>query len=246
MKFSQLISLTNLDLSYNNLSSVHSSIKSSPIHQMSLYMNSFTSLPDLTGMKLIKSLNLSSNQLGSIPDYILNLTSLITLDLGDNHITGALPPLYQLINLTSLILVNNKITGQVSPKFFDCNLTSIDLGYNLLNGSISWSTTSSISSLLLNNNELTGVIPSVNGWVRLQTLDLNGNNLSSYTSNFVPNSLRYCDMTGNALSCIPPPPCTSDNSDNGVRLCGIVKDVTEDLAKVKFDWIMSTDGDRVI
>ncbi|PRP83665.1 hypothetical protein PROFUN_03820 [Planoprotostelium fungivorum] len=228
---SQLPALNNLDLSFNSLSSTHPSLITSSVTTLSLQKNLFTSVPNLTGMRSLTSLTLFYNQITTISDYVYNLTSLQTLDLGSTNLGGPLPPLYLLPNLLKLTLVNNRLTGQLSSNFFSCNINWLDLGGNQLSGSLSWPTTSPMGFLSLTGNDLSGVIPSVKGWASLRVLNLNGNNFSSYDSNSLPSSVSTCDMTGNSLGCIPPPPCTSDSSTNGARLCGVLGDITVEIAK---------------
>jgi leucine-rich repeat protein SHOC2 len=57
------------------------------------------------------TLNLSDNQITSLPESIGNLTCLIQLDLSGNHITSLSESIGNLTNLTALYLDNNQITS---------------------------------------------------------------------------------------------------------------------------------------
>ncbi|KAJ7520237.1 hypothetical protein O6H91_20G073600 [Diphasiastrum complanatum] len=93
---------------------------------------SLDSPPRVIAVKL-SNMNLS----GSIPLEITNLTTLTTLWLDGNNLTGVIPDLSSLSNLQSLHLQNNQITGPIPNSLSKLpNLKELFLQNNNLNGSI--------------------------------------------------------------------------------------------------------------
>ncbi|XP_027108805.2 probable LRR receptor-like serine/threonine-protein kinase At3g47570 [Coffea arabica] len=151
---------------------------------------------------------------GSIPDAIGNLSSLMILVLGGNHLSGPVPSTMKYLqNLQGLDLSANQLSGSIP----DCicklkRLYQIDLGQNIFRGSIP-SCLNNISSLggidfagnLLNSsipaslwnltdllmlnlsyNSLSGSLPYETGNLKVVTLlDLSGNHLNGN----IPRSL---------------------------------------------------------
>ncbi|XP_074293609.1 receptor-like protein EIX2 [Silene latifolia] len=106
---------------------------------------------------LASNLDLSNNNLvGTIPEAMTNISTLVGLNLSYNHLTGGIP---------------EKIGSMIS-------LESLDLSNNYLSGTIpdSLSSLTALSSLNLSNNYLHGQIPTGS---QLQTLD----DPSIYTGN---------------------------------------------------------------
>ncbi|MDM8564209.1 fibronectin type III domain-containing protein [Candidatus Halobeggiatoa sp. HSG11] len=94
------------------------------------------SLPDLSALAELKTLNLSSNKLtGNISD-LTNLDNLLNLHLENNQLNGSIPDsIKYLTKLTKLNLKNNNLQGEF-PFFITNILTDdlqlLDLGYNKL------------------------------------------------------------------------------------------------------------------
>ncbi|XP_011039499.1 PREDICTED: probable LRR receptor-like serine/threonine-protein kinase At1g53440 isoform X2 [Populus euphratica] len=137
----------------------------------------------LSKLIYLKKIDLSQNQLrGSIPNLV-NLTRLTSLKLGQNHLSGPIPPtLGKLKALEMLSLSNNMLSGQI-PK---------ELG-TLLN----------LTSLRLEDNQLSGYLPPELGKLsKLEELYLNSNNLSGGLPGSFANlrSLVLFRVAGNKLS----------------------------------------------
>ena len=103
---------------------------------------------------------------GTIPD-LSTLTSLTTLNFGDNQLSGTIPDLSALDSLTTLNLGGNRLTGTIPEELGD--FTQLELLY-------------------LDNNQLSGPIPAALG-------DLNQLDVARFAGNAltgcVPNGLRY-------------------------------------------------------
>ncbi|KAJ3238509.1 Receptor-interacting serine/threonine-protein kinase 4, partial [Chytriomyces hyalinus] len=145
IEFSQLTSLTILDLHQNQLTGtipIELSHLTSLIH-LRLYNNSLT---------------------GTIPTELGQLTSLRTLDLNQNQLTGTIPiELSQLTSLTSLDLHQNQLTGTIPIELSQLtSLTYLGLHGNALTGTvpIEVSQLTSLTFLGLDNIALTGTIPT--------------------------------------------------------------------------------------
>lgn len=132
--------------------------------------------PNITGI-ILSGLNLRG-QLG----YALeNFTSLITLDLSNNHI-GAVIPFQLPPHLQRLILNGNQFNGS--------------LPYSL-------STLTLLSDLMLGDNHLTGAVPDIfSGLTGIINLDLSSNNFSGHlpASLSTLTSLSYLHLQNNQLS----------------------------------------------
>ncbi|XP_074284278.1 receptor-like protein EIX2 [Silene latifolia] len=143
-------------------------------------------------MPYLTILYLSNNQIeGPIPNSLCHFTSLVTLDLQNNSLTGVIPNCWGLgqimPNLQGLILSNNQIKGPIPESL--CQLTSlifVDIQNNSLSGEISdcWANTT-LSFVRLSYNKLKGRIPCFNNIISKRSeisdgfyLHLNHNMLS--------------------------------------------------------------------
>ena len=133
----------------------------------------------------VVKLELGSNNLsGTIPTELGELTSLQTLDLSDNMLTGEIPDLSGSTALLELHLSQNNLTGGI-PTWLE-NLTALeylDLSDNMLTGEIpDLSGSTALLELHLSQNNLTGPIPTWLGdLTNLQQLYLNNNMLTEST-----------------------------------------------------------------
>ncbi|CDO96826.1 unnamed protein product [Coffea canephora] len=144
---------------------------------------------------------------GSIPDGIGNLSSLIVLNLGGNHLSGPVPSTMEYLqNLQALFLSDNQLSGSIPDRICklkrlyqiylgqnqfrgsmpSClnnisSLREIDFAGNLLDSSIPaslWKLTD-LLRLNLSYNSLSGSLPYETGNLKVVTLlDLSGNQLN--------------------------------------------------------------------
>ncbi|KAK6144103.1 hypothetical protein DH2020_020923 [Rehmannia glutinosa] len=124
---------------------------------------------------------------GSISNSIANLTSLKTLDLSRNDISGKIPrEISNLCKMQTLDLSANKLTGEISDSFgnmSDCflgTLNFLNLRENQLSGHLTnqFGEFKSLQSLELSKNSLSGVIPNnIGNLSSLEYLSLGNNQL---------------------------------------------------------------------
>ncbi|MCO5572187.1 hypothetical protein L7F22_025938 [Adiantum nelumboides] len=162
------------------------------LEQIALQGNSFSGpLPSFSGLSLLTSAYLGSQQFSSIPaDFFKDLNSLTVLSLEDNPLNASsgwsLPDdLTSSTSLTILLLTNTTLRGEI-PSFLG-NLTSLQelrLAYNQLSGSLpdSFANLAQLTRLELNNQglpgSLTGSITVVGSMPSLKTLWLQVNGFS--------------------------------------------------------------------
>nr|XP_029146178.1 probable LRR receptor-like serine/threonine-protein kinase At3g47570 [Arachis hypogaea] len=144
---------------------------------------------------------------GSIPTSIANLSSLISLSLGQNQFVGSLPNgMGKLQKLQGLMLSDNKLEGFVPHEL--CQLKSLDslaLDSNRFYGPIPscLSNLSSLRQFWIFSNVLNSTIPSTLGSLsNLLLLDLSSNNLSGSLPFNISNlnAMTWLYLSRNQLS----------------------------------------------
>ncbi|KAK8497784.1 hypothetical protein V6N12_011294 [Hibiscus sabdariffa] len=186
--------LTNLYLSYNNMSSHGNNTNLYPFFAA---LRNCTDLKEvaLDGMGLggtlpssiahpsLKFLDLQANRIfGPIPREIGNLSNITELSLTSNLLNGAIPEEISLLSmLERLFLSHNFFSGRIPVTLSKLkHLGLVDLANNKLSGEIpgSLGDLGQLSYLFLNNNLLSGSIPSkLLNCENLYKLDLSYNQL---------------------------------------------------------------------
>ncbi|PIA45943.1 hypothetical protein AQUCO_01600294v1 [Aquilegia coerulea] len=165
----------------------------------------------------LQELEVAGNSLGGeIPSIIGDLsTSLVQINLGENHIYGSIPPsIANLVNVTLLNFSSNLLNGSIPSgisrmrkleRVYLSNNSFSDLSKNRLSGSIpdSLSNLFQLRRLLLFDNHLTGTIPpSLGQCINLEILDLSHNRISGMIPSEVAglSSLKlYLNLSNNFL-----------------------------------------------
>jgi len=147
--------------------------------KLDLSRNQLTSLPpEITKLTSLTSLDLSSNQLTSLPLEITKLTSLTSLDLSSNQLTSLPPEITRLTNLNLLRLNSNELTSVPLEITKLTSLTNLSLAYNELTSVPPEITKlTNLSRFYLSSNQLTSVPPEITKLTNLTSLDLNDNQL---------------------------------------------------------------------
>ena len=164
--FKKSININHQGLS--TLQPVHINRFTTGITNLSLLGNHFTSIPPLISEKLpnLRKLIMSCNRISTAqfsPSSMSN--NLTTLDLSRNQLSTIPPSISNLTNLEALRIYHNKITGGIPPQFI-MNLTKlefIDLSYNMI---------TTIPSAITELKSLVSLNLSTNQISRPPTLDL--------------------------------------------------------------------------
>ncbi len=112
------------------------------------------------------------------------------LELDDNNLVGTLPSeLRSLTSLTSLMLSDNKLSGNIPNLRGLSLLEHLDLGGNQLNGTIpGWlGDLTTLEVLSLGGNQFSGTIPNLGSFTNLRELHLDHNELSGAIPRWVSN-----------------------------------------------------------
>ncbi|KAL3524695.1 hypothetical protein ACH5RR_013067 [Cinchona calisaya] len=166
--------------------------------------NFYGSIPAelLQGPVPLVELDLSANQFSDSIQEV-NSTTLSTLNLSSNVLSGSLPP--SLGNCLVVDLSRNILSNDIRVmENWGANLEILDLSSNNLTGSISnWTQFQKLTSLNFRNNSLVGSVPSLLGkYPRLAILDLSSNELDGPIphSLFTSMALTNLNMSGNHLN----------------------------------------------
>ncbi|KAK8752124.1 hypothetical protein OTU49_012100 [Cherax quadricarinatus] len=146
-----------------------------------------------------QKLLLQHNMLLTLPFEIMKFSKLRSLDLSSNNLTHVNDFLLQLPELQTLLLHNNSLTDDGLPKDMSVltKLRELNLSGNLLtrmpnqlyemNG---------LKYLYLGNNQITDVLPDIKAMQSLQVLNLGGNRLET-----VPDELGELQQLGSLVLC---------------------------------------------
>jgi hypothetical protein len=171
-------------------------------------------IPDFIGnseslRSSLETLDLSLNKLtGKIPDTLMNLTKLKSLNLGGNLLSGEIPPSFTSSKFTksliSLDLNSNGFSGTIPASLnqFE-NLVDLNLQRNSFTGPIpsELSSLGKLSILSLNNNKLSGNIPDSIGTMNLDRLLVNDNALAGVIPvKICQRNYQACNLARNQLT----------------------------------------------
>uniref|UniRef100_A0A453NDM1 Uncharacterized protein n=1 Tax=Aegilops tauschii subsp. strangulata TaxID=200361 RepID=A0A453NDM1_AEGTS len=140
--------------------------------------------------------------------HIVKLSSLLTLDLGGNSFSGAIPEsIGQLRRLEELHLGSNNMSGELPSTMSNCtNLKTIDLKINNLTGDIgkvNFATLQNLKSLDLMENNLGGIVPeSIYSCSNLTALRLSANHFHGEISLRIGNlkHLSFVSLSRNSFT----------------------------------------------
>ncbi|XP_074308669.1 putative inactive receptor kinase At5g10020 [Silene latifolia] len=210
-----LVPLTELDLSGNGFSGSVQGINSTTLEILELSSNSLTgSFPEFSSQTALTTLRISNNRLvGNLPSEWTQFPRLSKVDLSINNFTGPIPPALFSLKLMHLNFSRNHFNGAirfpksklsdflVQPVF--APLEVLDLSDNSLEGGLSKEIDSlgGLKILNLAKNSLSGHIPdSLDNIKGLESLDLSDNQFEGHLPNTLPSSLKTLNVTYNGLS----------------------------------------------
>ncbi|CAI5481827.1 unnamed protein product [Closterium sp. Yama58-4] len=126
------------------------------------------SFPSLSSSPLLSLLGVRGNSFhGSFPSALLNLTSLMYLDVGQNQLYGSIPDdISTLQSLDTLSIDYNSFHGEIPLSLFTIkDISALYLNGNRLGGSLpSRLVTGSLAQLHLQGNGLSGPLPDFAHW----------------------------------------------------------------------------------
>jgi hypothetical protein len=126
--------LEKLDISFNNIQQIPSTIGKCPqLSDLSLQNNALTKLPgSIFNLNFLRQLNLSNNRLPSIPGHIGQLSWLAQLDLSHNRLKRLPSALGDCTQLQTLQLQNNRLTSLPASLGKLKKLVTLHLDHNQL------------------------------------------------------------------------------------------------------------------
>ena len=195
-----LLTLTNLNASSRNISSIEGLEPARNLVALNLQVNRLTSFSLPSELHRLLSLNVSANPLTNflLPNGLTNLTTLILE--GDGLAAFALPG--DLPNLRTLNVDDNELTTLTLPANLT-NLVSLDLSFNLLTNFTVPAGMTNLTTLIFAGNLLTNfsLPPGLSG---LTDLYLAENQLTSFTlpadmTNLLELTLSFNQLTNVAF-----------------------------------------------
>ena len=122
------------------------------------------------------------------------------IDIGENNVTGTIPnEIVSLSNLISLNVSSNNITGTIPSRFFDflTDLETLHMQQNQMSGKIPERsflvTQSALRSLDLGTNQFTGMFPF---FYNVESVRFGFNNLTSFDSLYTTDSQSLREFSG--------------------------------------------------
>ncbi|PHH89741.1 hypothetical protein CDD83_5393 [Cordyceps sp. RAO-2017] len=186
---SQMTALRDLKLSKNRLSGPLNPVLCdlTSLEILDVHGNGISALPeDLESMSRLRILNLSENELGSLPFDGLARLPLTELLLRKNKLSGTLirEPIHSLPLLQTLDASSNQLTHLVAP--------GSAVGLPVVN------------AVSLSMNRLQE-LPDLTAWTNLVTLTVDENSISSIPHSFTGlEKLRHADFSSNDIRVVPP------------------------------------------
>ncbi|XP_057723883.1 probable LRR receptor-like serine/threonine-protein kinase At2g24230 isoform X1 [Arachis stenosperma] len=178
--------------------------KLSKLQTLDLSCNKITTLPsDFWSLSSIKSLNLSTNQIsGSLTNNIGNFGMLETIDLSSNNFTEEIPEaIGSLMSLRILKLDHNKFSRSIPSGILKCqSLVSIDLSSNQLNGTLPngfGAAFPKLKNLNLAANDIDGRILDISGFNSILSLNISGNSFQGSIMGVFQEKLEVLDLSRN-------------------------------------------------
>ncbi|KAI4381058.1 hypothetical protein MLD38_007174 [Melastoma candidum] len=178
--------------------------KLSKLQSLDLSNNYITALPtDFWSLSSLKSLNLSGNRIsGSLSNNIGNFGSLESIDLSLNDLNGEIPAaIGSLGTLQILRLNNNGFQGAVPSGVLNCrSLVSLDLSANQLDGSLPdgfWAAFPNLRILNLADNGIHGRDADLSDLKSIEVLNVSGNAFQGSVAGVFRSTMEVLDLSRN-------------------------------------------------
>ncbi|XP_057428506.1 probable LRR receptor-like serine/threonine-protein kinase At2g24230 [Lotus japonicus] len=178
--------------------------KLSKLQHLDLSNNKISGLPsDFWSLTLLKSLNLSSNQIsGALTSNIGNFGLLEMFDFSSNNFSGEVPEaIGSLKSLRVLKLDHNRFEQSIPAEILKCqSLVSIDLSSNQLSGELPNGFASAFPKLITLNlagNKIFGRDSDISGLKSIVSLNISGNAFQGSVMGVFQGKLIVMDLSRN-------------------------------------------------
>ncbi|MEZ4709729.1 MAG: leucine-rich repeat domain-containing protein [Caldilineaceae bacterium] len=202
-EMSALVNLRELDICQNKLTTLPSSLRNlTQLHDLDLSENELTSIPnDFGALENLTRLDLRHNKLTSTPENLGKMTKLRKLYLGYNQLTSVRSEeLEPLVDLEELSLAGNMLEKLPTSLRVLTKLQILDASDNLL-VKLQDSALISMTALInldVSGNQLTYIPDEFENLVNLQTLDYSDNQLTAVANELgVLTALTSLDLSNN-------------------------------------------------
>jgi small GTP-binding protein len=175
--------------------------------QLNISGNQLTSLPpEIKELKNLTELGISGNELTSLPPEIKELKNLTKFFLFGNQLTSLPPEIKELKNLTQLNISGNQLTS-LPPEIKELkNLTELGISRTqLISLPPEIKELKNLTQLNISGNQLTSLPPEIKELKNLTQLNISGNELTSLPPEIkeLKNLTRFF-LSGNELTSLPP------------------------------------------
>lgn len=205
VEISNLTNLKVLNLNRNKFTSFDPNISTLPLKELYLGYNGLTFWNIfLSSMVEVEILDLSHNQIATIPPEIAHLDNLRYLYLTNNQITTLPSEIGNLTNLEYLNVYGNGLTS-LPESIEDLNsLEILNLSYNNLTTLFPVYFLSQLKELYAAGNQLSTISSFIDLLTNLERLDLSSNNLTSFPSGVVTlTNLNRLYLNSNQITTVP-------------------------------------------
>lgn len=210
-QIASLSRLKHLEISYGSLTDVRELFSPAALPNLlslSLMGNRITELADVEGYGFtrLQSLNLSKNQIRSIPAGFKSLAQLEELDLSRNMLTDvSVLKAQNLDNIKNIDLSHNQITSIPEAIISAPKMEVLTLSFNKITELPDLKfPNNTLKQLYINNNELTSLPESIGDYHSLTVINAGANKLTSLPSSFAKLSkLRGLVLEDNNISSLP-------------------------------------------
>eukprot|EP00944_MAST-04C_sp_MAST-4C-sp1_P010085 g10085.t1 len=168
---------------------------------LDLSYNRLHIIPTSLGNLDLNAIKLANNQLSSIPDSVWGLNQLFWLELDNNNISQISSTIANAKSLTRILSSNNTLV-EVPHELFNLNVVSLFLdGNNLTSIPEHIGKLKTLRNLKLQNNNISHVVGSMQNLVNLDNIDLRNNRIESIPEDAVGGwiSLNYIYLDHNPI-----------------------------------------------
>jgi Leucine-rich repeat (LRR) protein len=196
--------ITELNVTNSYISEFTSSLLNN-LSVFNITTGSLNVFPNLINIPNIVDLDLTYNNISdSIPVSYLNNIHLQTFSCSFNNIIGNIETTINILptSIKTIDVSHNNLTGSIPMLSHSINLQTFNCSHNKLSGSIgSLFNSYNLQYFYCNNNALTGSIPNLSDAISLHEFNCSHNKLSGSISNISSNYvLNYFDCSYNYLS----------------------------------------------